>query len=354
MPFAIPAFDAIRDALLRDIKNQRPDADTGPDSDFFIRASSVASAVEGLYQHQAWITRQIFPDTADRDYLLLHARVRGLSPKPAVAASGQFRLNGTPAANVPTGLTIKLGDQPYTTTHAATLDANGSAVVTAQANTAGTAGNAAANLAAALTAAPAGVSSQAIVVSMTGGVDVESDGELLARLLDLIRRPPAGGNKYDYRRWALAVPGVSAAYVYPLRRGLGTVDVVITSANGLPSADTLAAVQTYIDDVRPVTAKGFFVLAPTLKPVNISVLVQLSGITQVDAQAAINTALGGYFAALAPGDTAVKSRLEALISGIPGITDRSVTLPAANVVAVVDAAKVEWLRLGTVTVGLMP
>lgn len=354
MPFIVPTFASIRDALLRDIQNQLPDADTGPDSDFFIRATSVASTVEGLYQHQAWITRQIFPDTADRDYLLLHARVRGLSPKPAVAASGQFRLTGTPAANGPPGLTIKLGDQSYTTTQSTSLDANGTAVVTALASTAGTVGNAAANRVATLTAAPAGVSSQATVVSMTGGVDSESDGELLARLLDVIRRPPAGGNKYDYRRWALAVPGVSAAYVYPLRRGLGTVDVVITSANGLPSADTLAAVQTYIDDVRPVTAKGFLVLAPTLKPVNISVLVQLSGISLDDAKAAIEAALSGYFASLAPGEAAVKSRIEALISGTAGIGDRSVTQPAANVVAVVDAAKVEWLRLGTVTVGLMP
>lgn len=51
MPFTIPSFSAIRDALLRDLKNQLPDADVGPDSDYFIRATSVASAVEGLYQH---------------------------------------------------------------------------------------------------------------------------------------------------------------------------------------------------------------------------------------------------------------------------------------------------------------
>ena len=60
MPFTVPAFSTIRDALLRDLKNQLPDAYVGPDSDYFIRATSVASAVEGLYQHQAWIVRQIF------------------------------------------------------------------------------------------------------------------------------------------------------------------------------------------------------------------------------------------------------------------------------------------------------
>ncbi|WP_413462564.1 baseplate J/gp47 family protein [Kingella kingae] len=46
-----------------------------------------------------------------------------------------------------------------------------------------------------------------------------------------MRRPPAGGNQYDYKNWALSVDGVSSAYVYPLRRGLGTVDIAITSGD---------------------------------------------------------------------------------------------------------------------------
>ena len=60
MPLSTPDFETIRGALLRDLQNLRADADVGPDSDFFVRASSVASAVEGLYQHQSWIARQIF------------------------------------------------------------------------------------------------------------------------------------------------------------------------------------------------------------------------------------------------------------------------------------------------------
>lgn len=353
MPFTVPAFAKIRDDLLRDLKNQLPDADIGPDSDYFIRATSVASAVEGLYQHQAWIVRQIFPDTADREYLELHARTRGLTRKAAVAAQGQISVAGTPGAAVPSGLTAKLGEQTYVTTQAGVIDANGVATVTAVARTPGMAGNASANAVVELTAAPSGVNSQATIVTMTGGVDEESDSELLARLLELIRRPPAGGNKYDYRRWAMEVPGVTAAFVYPLRRGLGTVDVVITSAGALPSAATITAVQDHIDDVRPVTAKNSLVLAPTLKVVDVNVAVQLSGITLAVAQAHIEAALGAYFNQLAPGETAIKSRIEALVSDLSGVVDRAVTLPVANVVPTVDASLVEWVRLGTVTVGAL-
>ncbi|MCW3478801.1 baseplate J/gp47 family protein [Neisseriaceae bacterium JH1-16] len=354
MPFAVPPFDTIRDTLLRDLKNQRPDADTGPDSDFFVRATSVASVVEGLYQHQAWIVRQIFPDTADRDFLELHARVRGLSRKQPTTAQGTLLVSGTPGAAVPSGLTAKLGGSSYATSSAATLDAAGSAIVNAVATVTGTTSNAPAGSLLELSAAPSGVASQATLVTMTGGVDEESDAELLARLLELIRRPPAGGNKYDYRRWAMEVTGVTAAYVYPLRRGLGTVDVVITSAGELPSAATLAAVQAHIDDLRPVTAKSFLVLAPTPKVVDVAVAVQLPGVTLDAAKAQIGTALAGYFGQLAPGETAIKSRIEALISDLAGVVDRAVTQPTTNMVPVTDDTKVEWVRLGIVNVVPMP
>lgn len=103
-------------------------------------------------------------------------------------------------------------------------------------------------------AAPAGVATECRL-TVQGGTDRESDASLLARLLEIIRRPPAGGNRYDYKNWALSVDGVTSAYVYPLRRGLGTVDIAITSADGVSSEETVRRVQAYIDEMRPVTQK---------------------------------------------------------------------------------------------------
>jgi uncharacterized phage protein gp47/JayE len=90
MPFITKNAAQIRTDILRDIKNllQLSDDKLGPDSDWYVRASSVASVAEGLYQHQGWIVRQIFPDTADSEFLYLHARLRGLSKKAANNASG--------------------------------------------------------------------------------------------------------------------------------------------------------------------------------------------------------------------------------------------------------------------------
>jgi hypothetical protein len=55
----------------------------------------------------------------------------------------------------------------------------------------------------------------------------ETDAELLARLLSLLRLPPAGGNKNDYEQWALSIDHVAAAWCFPIAQGPGTVDVVI-------------------------------------------------------------------------------------------------------------------------------
>ena len=65
----------------------------------------------------------------------------------------------------------------------------------------------------------------------------ETDAALLARLLDDIRRPPAGGNQYDYIKWALAVSGVAKAYCVPLGQGLGTVDVIILADTAIAGSE---------------------------------------------------------------------------------------------------------------------
>lgn len=355
MPFITKTADQIRNDLLRDIKNllQLTDEQIGPDSDWYVRASSVASVAEGLYQHQAWIVRQIFPDTADAEYLYLHARTRGLSKKPANSASGTATFKGEAGASAEAGLTFKRDNLSWTTTESVTIGDDGTGTAQAIFSVKGAAGNTTATTTAMLTTTPDGFDSQVAVGVMTGGTDEESDAELLARLLEVIRRPPAGGNKYDYKRWAMEVSGVTAAYVYPLRRGLGTVDVVITSAGGLPSQDVIDRTQAHIDDVRPVTAKNNMVLMLAIRTFDVHVAVSLDGITLEDARQAISEALQDDDLRREPGVAFIRSQAGTLVSLIPGVTDYDMISPAANIQPVIDAAQVEWLRLGNVEVTLL-
>lgn len=354
MPFIVPGFVQIRASLLRDIKNLLPDADVTPDSDFFVRATSVASAVEGLYQHQAWIVRQMFPDTADREYLYMHAAIRGLNLKRAVPARGYLRIDGQAGTFVPEGLMAQRGDGAlYRVAAGEHMPQDGTGLFAAEAVTPGEAGNAADATPVTLQAAPVGLLAAASAHAMQGGVSQETDSELLARLLELIRRPPAGGNRHDYRRWAMEVDGVTEAFAYPLRRGLGTIDVAVVSGDGLPSRDTLRRVRAYIDDVRPVSAKDFLVVAPTLRPIDLAVFVSIQGASSAVADIAIRRALASQFAGIAPGMEWIRSQAEALISNVAGVVDRDIMSPAGNVAPVVDPNVIEWLRLGRVTLAPM-
>lgn len=349
--FPTPDYSALRTALLRDIANQLPDAATGGDSDFAIRANAVAAALEGLYQHQQWIVRQMLPDTADSDYLERWAGLYGITRKSAVSASGTITFTASVVSQIPVGTEAKTPDGvAFVTTASGQVLAGGSVTLAATAVTPGASGNIAAGTALTLTAAPAGVNSAGVVATaMMSGMDRESDVALLARLLARLRNPPHGGNASDYLAWALAVPGVTEAYVYPLRRGVGTVDVVIEGAGGgLPSAQLVTDTQAAINAVKPVTA-DCLVLAPTLVPVAITAALTLSGITLSTAVSAINAKLAAYFASLKPGDTVIKTRISALIADTAGVVDFNLTAPAANVAMTVNANSMQLASLGVVT-----
>ncbi|MBC1033807.1 baseplate J/gp47 family protein, partial [Escherichia coli] len=94
---------------LRDIANALPGEtiDTGADSDYRIRANAVSGVADGLYMHQGWILRQVFPDTADPEYLELHCRTRNVFRKKATASSGQAVITGTPGKTLPAGAEIR-------------------------------------------------------------------------------------------------------------------------------------------------------------------------------------------------------------------------------------------------------
>lgn len=349
--FVVPSLETIRQAILRDVQSLEPQADISEDSDYYARASSLAAVAEGIYAHQKWIIKQFFPDTADTDFLEKHAGLRGIRRRNATYASGRgATVTGQPNAAIKAGLQIKTDDNRfYETTENAVISAQGSARVAVRSLATGSAQNITQNTPGSFMAAPVGVQTDVVLNDVIGATDAESDASLLDRLLEIIRRPPAGGNRYDYRTWALSVDGVEAAYVYPLRRGLGTVDIAITSNNDVPSDDTLRRCQAYIDDVRPVTAKESKVVKPDVTKINFNIQVKISGVTLAEIKSAISTALSDYFNTLIPGDDLIVSQCEAVVNNLLGVVDRKFTTPTANRQADVRN-KIEWFRLGTVTV----
>lgn len=172
----------------------------------------------------------------------------------------------------------------------------------------------------------------------------ESMAAYLARLLEYIRQPPAGGNENDYVKWAKEVAGVVQAYCYPIARGLGTVDVVIvadiSTGSEVPDVDLVAAVQSYIDGLRPTTAKDDLVIAAAISLQNVTMTT--TGACDLAATADEITALLGSFAV---DQKLIRNQLIA-IALANGADDAVVTVPAADVVP----AAYHMLRPGVISV----
>nr|DAM57024.1 MAG TPA: Baseplate J like protein [Caudoviricetes sp.] len=349
--FIVPTIEEIRASLLRDYQTYYPNADTSEDSDAYARASSLAACAEGIYAHQKWLIKQFFPDTADTEFLEKHAGLRGLRRRNATYAAGKSAtISGNPDAVIAVGLQIKTEDgRFYETTESAVISSGGTAVVAVRSLATGAVQNIKTATKGSFMAAPVGVSTDVVLNDVVGATNAESDSSLLERLLNKIRRPAAGGNKYDYKDWALEVDGVEQAYVYPLRRGLGTVDIAITADNGVPSDDTVRRAQEYIDQERPVTAKESKVVKPDVTKVNFNIQVKISGVALNDIKTAINNALRDYFNGLIPGDDLIVSQCEAVINNLIGVVDHRFIAPTANQKADI-INKIEWFRLGEITV----
>lgn len=352
MGYTIPDFETIRERILRDIANLDATAHTDDDSDNYIRATATASAVEGLYDYLGWIARQIIPDTASTEYLEQHCALRGITRKAATKATGTLTLTGRGGSVVPAYTQLKDVDgHTYQTAAAITLPGTGEAATGGVACEAVTAGALADLVAATVTfvSAPSGIQAQASL-TLAGGSDAESDAALLARLLDYMSNPPAGGTAADYRLWAMEVDGVADATVYPLRQGPGTVDIVITGEDGIPDAAVVAAAQAKIDAERPCTAKAATVYAPVARTVDMTLKIRVgTGVTLVTLKPRIVTALEAEYARLAPGDTLVLSRCVAAVASIDGVDDVSIASPSANIVP----TALQWPRLGDVTLEAM-
>jgi uncharacterized phage protein gp47/JayE len=297
-----------------------------------------------------WVWRQAYPDLCDEDILELLAAQRGVPRKASLFATGTVRFTGTIGTVIPAGQAFGTTVANYVTSAAATITGSGSVDVAAIAAVAGQAANVSTPTAAQLSGAPGGVAT-AQVLAMSGGSDAETHAALLDRLLAVQSQPAQGGNENDYQVWALEVPGVRRAYVFPLRRGLGTVDLVPMPVTGLPSAQLLADVQAHIDALKPsgMGPSGFLAVAPTRVTINISGVLQLeAGVSLAQVLPPIGSALARIFYDLAPGDTLHFARLVAAIVNVVGVKDVALASPTANITPVVSGSVIEMVDLGTI------
>lgn len=295
-----------------------------------VYARVIAGVSHELHGFVEYLSKQLFFDTAEAEYLDRWASIYGLSRKKATAATGTVTFTLlSDGATVPEGTLLQTeSGQTYETTSALS---DGSASVTAL--TAGADGNVAAGDTLSLVSPVEGIYSECTTADgISGGADEETDDELRSRLLSRVRETPHAGTAADYEAWALEVAGVTRAWVYPLENGNGTVVVRFVCDNNddiLPTAEMIQKVQAYIDSVRPVTA-NVTVTAPTLQAVPFTI----SGLSpDTDAvKAAVKASLVSLFKQEgSPGGVIYLSHIRAAISAATGETDHVLVSPTANV-----------------------
>ena len=333
MPFSRPPLQELVNRTLADAQARLGTDELVRREDLQVLARVLAGASHGLHGYIDWLSQQVIFDTAEAEFLERWASIWGVSRKPAAAAVGAVTLAGTTGTLVPAGTLLVRADGAEYETDADVTLAGGTAEPAITALVAGQDGNAAAASTLTIATPIAGVSSTATVTAgaLTGGADIETDDDLRARFLARLRQPPQGGADYDYIAWALEVPGVTRAWVYPAELGLGTVTVRFVrddDASLIPDAAEVLAVQEHIDSVRPVTAQ-LTVVAPVAVPLNFTIDITPD-------TAAIRTAIEAELRDLLlreaePGATILLSHIREAISLATGETDHILTAPAANV-----------------------
>lgn len=302
-------------------------------SDSEVLARVLAGASHELHGYLDWISNQVIYDTADDELLLRWASIWGIEQKPAEFAVGEWLATGAAGTVIPQDTTLRRADGVEYSVSADTTLAGGATAVPIKASEAGASGNALAGVALALLSPIAGVQSTGVVgpAGLVNGSDIESADELRTRFLARIRKPPSGGAESDYVAWALEVPGVTRAWVFPLEMGAGTVTVRFVRDNDvslIPDAAEVAAVQAHIDGLRPVTAE-LYVVAPMAAPIDFQ--IDLTPAT-VAVKAAVEAELRDLLRReAAPGQTILVSHIREAISIAAGEVDHVLVYPAANV-----------------------
>src|SRR4030042_4776893 len=137
MAYTPPTIAAIKAQIITDIEGAiGQSVPILPKAFVRVLAAALAGAVSLLYRFGAWIYRQIFPQPADADALILIGGQYGLTITAAVNAILTATATGVDETIIPAGTIWYIGDLAYSQTASAEI-ASGTATITIECLTAG-------------------------------------------------------------------------------------------------------------------------------------------------------------------------------------------------------------------------
>lgn len=297
-------------------------------SDIMLRIQVLAGEVYRQRAYADYILRQMFPTTAEGDYLDAHAAQRGLSRKSATKAGGTVIFSADAEEHgdilIPAGTVVCTAKDllRFVTDEDVTLGASAQearAAVTAA--EAGSAYNIGAGTIGIIVTPIAGVSSVRNISIFKGGNDTESDEALRERVVDSIRYISNGTNAAYYRSVAMSVEGVHSASVVGRGRGAGTVDVYVFGRDAVVSNETLREIQTILDTERELNV-DVKVKQPAAVFVNLYIRLSVEDGYDFDTVAGeVQRKVREYINTLGLGHDVLLSQIGDLIYHMKGVND---------------------------------
>lgn len=198
-------------------------------TEFDTREGSFARTLVAPAAYELWkyytalegVPDMLFVSDQSGSYIDKKAADFGITRKPGAKATAAASFSGTAGTILPAGKVFLTEDGlEYLLDEQVTLSTAGDGTGTLTASAAGAEYNVAAGTVKLQQSPAAGLTSFAVGAA-SGGVDPETDAQLVERYYDYLRKPATSGNAYQYEQWAKSVTGVGKAKVFPLWNGKG-------------------------------------------------------------------------------------------------------------------------------------
>lgn len=309
----------------------------------------------------------IFPQWSDGIMLDYHAPGRGMTRRAAEYARTSVTITGAAGTVIPKAFGVSTPGS-YTSTGVGfrtdsevVIPESGTVTVGVTAVNAGSEGNVAAGTITLMDEPITGITGITNPTAATGGLDEESDDALRERIMDYDADQGVSyvGSESDYKRWAMAVPGVGSVQVQGSENGDGVVKLILTDSEGNPAGEALrTAVYNHI--MRPDNPQARLaevnaqlrVIAPTTVTITVAAKITTDGTaTTEDVAAELNTKLGAYYKSGETEDGVIRlTAVGALLRSCAGVKDyEDLTLNGAAANVTIAAGEIAVTGAGDIT-----
>ncbi|MEM9488419.1 MAG: baseplate J/gp47 family protein [Myxococcota bacterium] len=267
---------------LASARERIPEASWSKGTDNRARLSLNATMAWHLQADVGRVERDLLPDTASEAGLLRWGKILEL-PRNGATVAGRdraLRVRGVPGSSVSNGTTLVYEPTGalYQVTEDTVIPSAGSVDVDIVSITTGSMARLDAGEVLTFEAAPGGIMTEAqLQLDLLGGLDIEPLESYRMRVIRRFKESGALVTSIDWQAAAERLSTVDAAYVYPMRAGLGTLDIAVLRAGRgavrvLTDAELLE-VRAYLDARRMTSMRGFRVLSVAIQPVDIEIAI---------------------------------------------------------------------------------